>query len=138
MAMYLVAFGWARARVVTRSRSVRTAHARRGASDFGVRHYNVSNPVMAEVERQLLHESLDERRAITVEERDAGERPLLGDAVRKCLVLRPRELTSQGVVALLGRADHLAAQRRQIVLQLAERRPGGAFERGVDGRNGMR
>ena len=44
---------------------------------------------MSGVERQLLHEPLDERRAVTVEQGDAAERPFLRNAIGKGLRLRP-------------------------------------------------
>ena len=65
--------------------------------------------MVADIERQLVHEPLDERRAVTVEQGNRAERPFLGDAIGKRLGLGPRELTPQRVVAFLGRADDFPA-----------------------------
>ena len=94
--------------------------------------------MVSEVEGQLLHEPLDERRPITVEQGNSAERPFLRHTIGKGLPLRPEELTPQRVVTLLGGANHLAAQGCQVVLQLAERRFCRALESRINSRNGTR
>ena len=64
------------------------AAIRRASSGFRLRHLEREHPVMTEVEGQFLHEPLDERRAVTVEQRDTAERAFLRDAVGKRLRLR--------------------------------------------------
>src|SRR5687767_511776 len=94
------------------------------------------DPVMAEIERELLHESFDERRPVTVEQGDAAKRPLLRNTVGKGLRLRPEKLPAQCFVALFCCADDFAAQRRQVMLQFTEGGLCGSLERRIDRRYG--
>src|SRR3954469_21327435 len=85
-----------------------------------------------EIERQLLVQSIDERRAVRVEEREKPDRALLRMAAGEGERSRMDELTPQGFVAALGRLNHLAVQVLQVPLHPLERRSGGPFERRIE------
>src|SRR6185503_11116918 len=89
------------------------------------------DPVTTEVERQLFVQTIDERRAVLVEERDEPDGPLLGVAAREGERAGVDELAAQRFVAALGGLNHLAVERLQITLHPLERRAGGAFERRI-------
>ena len=90
---------------------------------------------MALLERKALEQPIDQRRPVSVEEEDAGERSLLRMPMRKRLRLRSGELAAQRFVTLLRSVDHLRVKRAQLVLHLAEHRPGRADKRGVESRH---
>ena len=68
-------------------------------------------------------EAIDERRPVLVQERDEADRraPAAWPS-GKASAARARELAPQRFVAPLGRLNHLAVQRLQVVLHPAERR----------------
>src|SRR5690349_16589778 len=86
--------------------------------------------MLAESERQI-EDAIDDRWAVAVQQRYAGDGALLRLAARKGLRLRAEKLTAQRFVLLLGCADHLSSERRELVLHFAERRLGGALERRI-------
>ena len=79
-----------------------------------------SRPSAAHVERQLVVEAIDERRAVRLRK---DTKPI----VRSCgwpsgnACARADELAPQGLVAPLGGVDDLVVQRLQVVLHPAER-----------------
>src|SRR6186713_1413551 len=80
------------------------------------------HPVGARVDRRLLTQPLDQRRAVLVEEVDEPEDALLlrpaGEGLRLCVL----ELPSQRVVLALGRLDDLGVQLLEVVLHPPLRR----------------
>src|SRR5262249_23491552 len=93
------------------------------------------DPVPPHVEGELLVEPIDERRAVLIEERDEPDRPFLRVAAGERQHPRVHELTAQRLVAPLGRLNHLAVQRLQIVLHASERRSRRALERRIERRH---
>src|SRR5262249_9794943 len=89
------------------------------------------NPVMPEVERQFLVQTIDQRRPVLVQERDEAYRPLLSVPAREGERPRVDELPAEGFVAALRRLNHLAVQRLEIALHPLERRARGAFQRRI-------
>src|SRR5262245_2442988 len=121
------ASGSARAAAVSRTQRLRHTAAtrilRRATSGFLDR----DNPVPPEVERELLVETVDERRSVLVQERDETNCTLLcvsaGEGECACV----HKLASKCLVTPLRSGDHLAVQRLEVVLQPGQRRPRGSF-----------
>src|SRR5439155_21242479 len=88
-----------------------------------------------EIERQLFVQTIDERRAVLVQERDEADRPLLrvaaGKGERSCV----NELPPQRFIAPLRGLNHLAVQRLQIALHALERGARRSLERRVERRD---
>src|SRR5262249_54769602 len=95
------------------------------------------NPMPSQVEGELLVQPFYERRPVLIEEGDEADRALLRVAAGAGQRAGMHELTPQRFVAPLRCLDHLAVQRLQIVLHAAERRSGGAFERRIEGGDGL-
>ena len=66
--------------------------------------------MFSELKRQFPQERVDEPGTVAVQEVDQRQRAFLRLAEWEYLRLRPRELTAQGVIAALGRLDHLAPE----------------------------
>src|SRR6476659_6539772 len=129
--------GSARAAAVSRTQRLRHTAAtrilRRATSGFLDR----DNPVPPEVERELLAETVDERRSVLVQERDETNCTLLSVSAGKGECACVHELAPKCLVAPLGGRDHLAVQRLEVVLHSGLRRPCGAFERRIERRKGL-
>ena len=68
------------------------------------------------IERKLVVEAFDERRAVLVQERDESDRAFLRVAAGEGERARVHELPAERFVAALRRLDHLAVERLQVVL----------------------
>ena len=111
--------------------------AARGRPACRLEQYRVSrrdHRVDAEVERQLLGQPVDERRAVLVQEVDHADLALLRVPARKRLRLRVLELPPQRLVLALGRLDDLGCSFLRSSCIRPERRARGALERRVDRR----
>ena len=88
--------------------------------------------MVAHVERQLLAQPIDQRRAVLVEELDEADVAFLRVAAGERLRLGVLELAPQRFVPALGRLDDLAVQLLESSCMRAERRSRRAFERRID------
>jgi hypothetical protein len=79
------------------------------------------NPVTPEIERELLVQTIDERRAVLIQERDEPDGSLLcvaaGEGEGSCV----NELPPQRFIAPLCGLNHLTVQRLQVALHPLER-----------------
>src|SRR5262249_1148537 len=94
------------------------------------------NPVPAELGRQLVVQPVGERRPVLVQEPDKADGAFLRVSARKHQGADAHELAAQRFVAALGRLNHLAAQRLDVVLHAAQRGTGCTFERRIERREG--
>src|SRR5206468_3486962 len=96
---------------------------------------NCHNPMTAQVERQFLVQTFDERRTVLVQEPHEPDSAFLRVTVWKGERACVDELSPQRFVTPLGRLDHFRVQRLEIMLHTAERCPRRAFERRIERRN---